>query len=189
MRRPSANETRLPRGVTTSFIAVKESVQKIPGRGIPDLVAASVTPDGTAGSWTRMSGRSHRRSVPPSIGPARLHRVMPSLRRARRYRLHAGAFDLLEGVATGALPARALRLRLFHPYMDGNGRMGRFLMNAMLASGGYPWTIVPVDRCDDYMRTLESASVKLEIKPFAEFVGRLVQDRLDSKPLPKVPAK
>ncbi len=25
-----------------------------------------------------------------------------------------------------------------HPYMDGNGRMGRFLMNVMLASGGYP---------------------------------------------------
>jgi hypothetical protein len=30
-----------------------------------------------------------------------------------------------------------------HPYMDGNGRMGRFLLNLMLASGGYPWTVVP----------------------------------------------
>lgn len=27
-----------------------------------------------------------------------------------------------------------------HPYMDGNGRMGRFMLNVMLASGGYPWT-------------------------------------------------
>jgi len=27
-----------------------------------------------------------------------------------------------------------------HPYMDGNGRVGRFLMNAMMASGGYLWT-------------------------------------------------
>src|ERR1019366_7431351 len=31
-----------------------------------------------------------------------------------------------------------------HPYMDGNGRMGRFLLNVMLASGGYPWTVIPV---------------------------------------------
>ncbi|MCF6264391.1 MAG: Fic family protein [Xanthomonadales bacterium] len=30
-----------------------------------------------------------------------------------------------------------------HPYMDGNGRMGRFLMNVMLASGGYSWVVVP----------------------------------------------
>jgi Fic family protein len=75
-----------------------------------------------------------------------------------------------------------------HPYMDGNGRMGRFLMNVMLASGGYPWTIIPVDRRNDYMRALESASVKQEIKPFAAFVADLVQDRLDGKPVPAAPA-
>ncbi len=33
-----------------------------------------------------------------------------------------------------------------HPYMDGNGRMGRFIMNLMLASGGYPWTVIPLER-------------------------------------------
>jgi RHH-type rel operon transcriptional repressor/antitoxin RelB len=31
-----------------------------------------------------------------------------------------------------------------HPYMDGNGRMGRLLMNAALASGGYPWRVIPL---------------------------------------------
>jgi fido (protein-threonine AMPylation protein) len=29
-------------------------------------------------------------------------------------------------------------LQNIHPYMDGNGRMGRFLMNTMMAAGGYP---------------------------------------------------
>ena len=32
----------------------------------------------------------------------------------------------------------------FTPYMDGNGRIGRFLMNVMMAAGGYPWIIMPV---------------------------------------------
>lgn len=61
-----------------------------------------------------------------------------------------------------------------HPYMDGNGRMGRFLMNVMLASGGYPWTIVPVERRNDYMTALESASTESNISPFAIFLAELV---------------
>lgn len=61
-----------------------------------------------------------------------------------------------------------------HPYMDGNGRIGRFLMNVMLASGGYPWTIVPVERRSDYMQALEAASVDQNIEPFAEFLAGLV---------------
>ena len=66
-----------------------------------------------------------------------------------------------------------------HPYMDGNGRMGRFLMNAMMAAGGYPWTIVPVERRAEYMTALESASVHQNIRPFAEFLASLVSRRDD----------
>jgi Fic family protein len=61
-----------------------------------------------------------------------------------------------------------------HPYMDGNGRMGRFLMNLMLASGGYAWIVVPLERREDYMAALESASVEGNIKPFAELLTALV---------------
>ena len=62
-----------------------------------------------------------------------------------------------------------------HPYYDGNGRMGRFLMNVMLASGGYPWTVVPVEGRDDYMAALEKASVEGNITPAAQFLGNLVK--------------
>ena len=74
-----------------------------------------------------------------------------------------------------------------HPYMDGNGRMGRFLMNVMLAAGGYPWTVVPLEKRDDYMAALESASVEQNIAPFASFLGSLVSDSLEGKPAPQVP--
>ena len=57
-----------------------------------------------------------------------------------------------------------------HPYMDGNGRIGRFLMNAMLASGGFSWTIIPVERRREYMEALDAASYGGDIRPFAAFV-------------------
>ncbi len=75
-----------------------------------------------------------------------------------------------------------------HPYIDGNGRMGRFLMNVMLASGGYPWTIVQVEKRDDYMAALEEASVNQNIVPFTDFLAQLVDDGLKGKSEPKLPA-
>jgi Fic family protein len=74
-----------------------------------------------------------------------------------------------------------------YPYMDGNGRVGRFLMNVMLASGGYPWTTVPLERRNDYMAALESASVRQDIEPFAGFIGSLVDAGLRGQAVPPVP--
>jgi hypothetical protein len=59
-----------------------------------------------------------------------------------------------------------------HPYFDGNGRLGRFLMNVMLASGGFPWTVIRVEQRSEYMAALESASSSHNIKPFAEFIAK-----------------
>jgi hypothetical protein len=73
-----------------------------------------------------------------------------------------------------------------HPYMDGNGRMGRFLMNVMLASGGYPWTVIPVEERNRYMETLEIASVNQNIKPFAKFISWLVAEGLKGTPVAKI---
>jgi Fic family protein len=74
-----------------------------------------------------------------------------------------------------------------HPYIDGNGRMGRFLMNLMMASGGYPWTVIPVAERNAYMAALEKASVGEDIRPFADFIAGLVEKRLAGEPLPEVP--
>ena len=71
-------------------------------------------------------------------------------------------FDLLESEAEPSVKA-VLGHWLFgyiHPYADGNGRMARFVMNALLASGGYPWTVIQVDDRDDYLAALERASIE-----------------------------
>lgn len=74
-----------------------------------------------------------------------------------------------------------------HPYMDGNGRMGRFLMNLMLGAGGYPWTVVPTEKRSAYMDALEQASVTENIGPFADFLGGLVRRGMAGGKPPTVP--
>lgn len=60
-----------------------------------------------------------------------------------------------------------------HPMPDGNGRCGRFIMNCMLASAGFPWTVIPVDRRDEYMKALEAASGQHDVKPLSAFIFEL----------------
>ncbi len=74
------------------------------------------------------------------------------------------------------------------PYMDGNGRMGRFLMNVMLASGGYPWTVIPLEERNVYMTALEEASINQNIAPFTDFIAILVKSGLKNMTTPKYPS-
>jgi hypothetical protein len=84
-------------------------------------------------------------------------------------------FELLEREEHAA--SRAILGHFFfvyiHPYSDGNGRLGRFLMNVMMGSGGYPWTIIPVARRSEYMNALEQASCKNNIVDFIKFIKSL----------------
>jgi Fic family protein len=76
-----------------------------------------------------------------------------------------------------------------HPYMDGNGRMGRFLLNVMLASGGYQWTVIPVEERKKYMEALEKASVENDIKTFAKFIAYLVNEGIKGTPVATITDK
>lgn len=66
-----------------------------------------------------------------------------------------------------------------HPYADGNGRIARFLMNAMLASGGYPWTVIRVEDRTEYLSCLETASVENDIQPFTSFIAERLRWTVD----------
>jgi fido (protein-threonine AMPylation protein) len=86
-------------------------------------------------------------------------------------------FDLLEQE-----PEHSVRATLghwlmgyIHPYPDGNGRMARFLMNAMLAGGGYPWAVIRVEDRAAYLEALDKASIEMQIGPFAAFLAQRVR--------------
>jgi len=86
-------------------------------------------------------------------------------------------FDLLEREPEAAVRA-VLGHWLFgyvHPYPDGNGRMARFLMNAMLASGGYRWMVIKVEDRAAYLTALDRASIDMDIVPFAQFIADRVR--------------
>lgn len=100
-------------------------------------------------------------------------------------------FDLLREEVNPAI--RVVLGHLFfvyiHPYMDGNGRIGRFLMNLMMAAGEYPWTVIPVRERSRYMTALERASVGTDIAPFADFLAGLTRHGIAGDPPPRVPNK
>jgi Fic family protein len=57
-----------------------------------------------------------------------------------------------------------------HPYVDGNGRMARFAMNALLVTYGYPWTIIHMQNRKVYLEALERASVYGDISDFCKLI-------------------
>jgi Fic family protein len=71
-----------------------------------------------------------------------------------------------------------------HPYMDGNGRLARFLMNLMFVPAGYVWTVIPVERRKEYMNALEQASSFANVAPFAAFIAELAKAQA-KEPLPR----
>lgn len=168
------------RGYWQAFQSVKTSVRRIlagenPGTVAeddysrwyaqlfePGVVAGILQPAELAGSRSGQVFIRRSMHVPPNRDAVR--EMMPAF------------FDLLKAEQE---PAVRIVLGHFifvyiHPYMDGNGRTGRFLMNAMVASGGFPWMIIPVERRADYMACLETASVEQDIEPFARFLASLV---------------
>ena len=63
--------------------------------------------------------------------------------------------------------------------------MARFLMNVLLVTGGYPWTVVRVKRRSEYLAVLEAASTGGRIEPFAAFLA----DEMRARPEPRSRAR
>jgi hypothetical protein len=181
------------RGYWQAYQAVQKSVGRVLHGDNPGLVA-----DEDHGTW-------RREMFAPSVTAGLLKPAdLAGYRNGQVYIRRSMHVPLNREAVRDAMPAfldllreekdPAVRVVLghfvfvyIHPYMDGNGRMGRFLMNLMLASGGYPWTVIPVGDRTIYMEALEKASVGEDIVPFTDLLAGLVEKGLAGGPLPAVP--
>ena len=129
----------------------------------PSVAAGLVAASALAGYRNSSVFLRGSRYVPPR--PEAVRDAMPAF------------FDLLESESEPSVKA-VLGHWLFgyiHPYPDGNGRMARFVMNVLLASGGYPWTVIRVNDRDGYLAALDVASINQDMEPFARFLAERVR--------------
>ncbi len=181
------------RGYWDAFQTVRASVQKVLAEANPGQIA-----DEDHGEW-------YRQLFAPSVtagilrpadlagyrnGPVYIRRSHHVPMNYQAVRDAMPAFFALLAEETNPAVRVALGHFIFvyvHPYMDGNGRIGRFLMNLMLAAGGYPWTVIPVGSRSEYTEALEYASMDQNIVPFSRFLGDLVHKGLSGQAPPEIP--
>jgi Fic family protein len=168
------------RGYWLAFQAVREVIEKLLTGGdiallrsvhrdwyrqlfAPHVTAGLINASALAGYRTQPVFLRGSRHVPPRaaiVGDAM-----------------AALFDLIESEPSPAVRATLGHwlLGYIHPFPDGNGRIARFVMNALLVQAGYPWTVIRVEDRAEYLAALEVASVDSDVRPFAAFVGRQIR--------------
>jgi Fic family protein len=135
-------------------------------KGIHSLVLRGIDPD-NAGRWRDknviISGAGH---TPPEAWhlPERMKEF----------------FEWCASDAESLSPIeRAARVHAdfvnIHPFIDGNGRTARLLMNLELVKAGYPLAIVPADQRQSYYESLDRIAVTGDYVPFIEQICSFVE--------------
>lgn len=70
------------------------------------------------------------------------------------------------------------KLVYIHPFIDGNGRTSRLLMNLILMQAGYPPITIRKEQRAEYYHVLEVAN-EGDVRPFIRFIAKCTETTLD----------
>ena len=137
---------------------------------IHELVLKGIL-DEHAGRYRGVAVRiSGSRSILPS--PLKVPRLMAELGQF----LHAGP----QGLHPAEFAAEAhLRLVSIHPFVDGNGRSGRLLLNLALLKHGYPLAIIRLKDRLKYLQALEEVQTGGPRQAYDQLIYEAVDRGLD----------
>ena len=114
----------------------------------------------------RISGAQHKPPV-----PSEMYRQVKEFYTTLPYRDGTNAIEL-------AAWTHAEFVKI-HPFVDGNGRTSRMIMNYQLMAAGFlPVSIAKENRLP-YFEALEAYAVGGDLKPFAEMIASLEEQRLE----------
>ncbi|KAM4710162.1 protein adenylyltransferase FICD isoform 1-T1 [Discoglossus pictus] len=70
------------------------------------------------------------------------------------------------------------KLVYIHPFVDGNGRTSRLLMNLILMQAGYPPITIRKEQRSEYYNVLDQAN-EGDVRPFIRFIAKCTETTLD----------